>query len=117
MYPKAKYRRTSIDRNEGFEGESIEQKMERIVNNKEPIEDGSPIIYTDRAEGVRPETNIRTDRFDNALDAKDKIDADAYAKREERIREYNEKRNPKKGDEDTKGESTQGTSESASEAK
>jgi hypothetical protein len=32
---------------ETFEGETIEEKVERIVTNKEPISDGAPMIYTD----------------------------------------------------------------------
>ena len=33
---------------ETFEGETIETKVNRIVNNGEPIKDGAPIIYTER---------------------------------------------------------------------
>jgi len=29
-----------------YDGESIETKIERVVQNKEPIEDGTEIIYT-----------------------------------------------------------------------
>lgn len=48
----------------------------------EPIKDGAPIIYTKRSEGVRPEHDIRTDRFDIAIDAMDKT-AKSYAARRE----------------------------------
>lgn len=99
MYKTPTYRKTSINLNQGFEGETIEQRIERIVNNKEAITDGAPRIYTERADGVIPEYDIRTDKWDRVLDAKDKIDADAYIKRSERIQEYNEKRNPKKNGE------------------
>ena len=51
------------------EGEYIEEKVRRIVESGEPIEDGAPIIYTERKDGVRPEYNIRTDRWDIAQDA------------------------------------------------
>lgn len=54
---------------EAKEGEYIEEKVRRIVENGEPIEDGAPIIYTERKDGIRPEFNIRTDRWDIALDA------------------------------------------------
>lgn len=117
MYPKPKYKKTSIDLNQGFEGETIEMRIERIVNNNEPITDGAPKIFTERAEGVVAEYDVRTDKWDRVLDAKDKVDADAYMKRAERIKKYNEERNPKKeGDKpennsggDAGGESTQGT--------
>ena len=60
---------TPIERNVSIEGESIEEKVDRIVNNGEPIEDSAPIIWQERREGVLPEYNPRTDRFDLALDA------------------------------------------------
>lgn len=55
------------------EGETIETKVARIIQNKEPITDGAPIIFTEKKDGVLPAYNIRTDRFDIALDAMDKI--------------------------------------------
>lgn len=62
-----------------YEGETIETKVERIVENNEPISDGAPIIYTERKDGVRPEYNIRTDKFDIALDAMDAVNKSKIA--------------------------------------
>ena len=59
--------------NNSLEGESIEAKVCRIVNNGEPISDGAPLIYTERKDGVKEEYNIRTDRFDIALNAMDYV--------------------------------------------
>lgn len=56
-----------------YEGESIETKCARILQNKEPITDTAPIIYTAKEDGILPAYNIRTDRFDIAIDAYDKI--------------------------------------------
>lgn len=56
-----------------------------MVNNKEPIKDNAPLIYTDRADGVLPEMNIRTDRFDYALDELDAKARNHTAKREAKI--------------------------------
>lgn len=56
-----------------YEGESIETKCARILQSKEPITDTAPIIYTAKEDGVLPAYNIRTDRFDIAIDAYDKI--------------------------------------------
>ena len=39
---------TSMNPVETYEGEFIEEKVARVVENKEPIEDGAPIIYTER---------------------------------------------------------------------
>ena len=60
---------TAIKATETFEGELIEEKIARVVENKEPIEDGAPIIYTERKDGVIPAYNIRTDKGDMALTA------------------------------------------------
>lgn len=56
-----------------LEGEPIEQKIRRILDEKEPITDGAPIIYTEKKDGVRPEFNIRTDKWDIAIQAMDKV--------------------------------------------
>lgn len=58
--------KTQLSVNKSIEGETIEQKCERIESNKEPITDGAPIIYTERNSGVAPQYNIRTDRFEIA---------------------------------------------------
>lgn len=110
-YRKNKVNRTSLKVNEGYEGETIEQKIDRILNNKEPISDGAPLIYTERKDGVRPEHDIRTDRFEVALDATTHIDKAHKAKREARILEMNKDNKAEKhGTEggDGKPESTQG---------
>ena len=48
MYKKTTNLGTGFDINESTEGERIEEKVERLVNNKEPIRDTSPIIYTEK---------------------------------------------------------------------
>lgn len=63
-----------------YEGESIETKCARILQDKEPITDTAPIIYTAKEDGVLPAYNIRTDRFDIAMDAYDKITRTAAKK-------------------------------------
>ena len=81
MYKQNKIRETSINVNTSFEGETLEEKIERIVNNREPIKDGAPLLYTERKEGVRPEHDIRSDRWDIAIDMSDKVSKDVTAKR------------------------------------
>lgn len=58
---------------ETTEGETIEEKVQRVVENKEPIEDGAPIIYTERKDGVIPAYDIRADKWDIALNAMDQV--------------------------------------------
>lgn len=87
MYKKNKINKTKLTRNTSYKGETIEEKVSRIVNNKEPISDGAPITYTERKDGVLPEFNIRTDRFEVAIDAMDAVTKSHQAKREQRIGE------------------------------
>lgn len=82
MKPRKIKNKTSLSVNESTEGETIETKIERIVNNKEPIKDGAPLIYTERAEGVKAGYNIKTDRWEIAIDGTDKIQKSLNAKRE-----------------------------------
>lgn len=74
--------KTSIRINKSYEGESIETKVRRIIENKEPIEDVAPMIYTSRKDGVQPQYDIRTDRFELAIEAMDKVQASKAAKRD-----------------------------------
>lgn len=75
--------RTTLKVNNSVEGETIEQKIRRIVENNEPISDTSPLIYTERKDGVLPAYDIRTDRFDIAIEAMDKLTRTTIAKRDE----------------------------------
>lgn len=86
MYKVPVMRPGSIKRNTSTAGETIEQKIERIISNKEPIKDGAPLIYTERKEGVKPAYNVRTDRFVIAVEAMDKVQGMHQAKREERAK-------------------------------
>ena len=72
MYKKPLYPQSLISVNNTMEGETIELKVARLLENNEPIDDGAPVIYTDRKDGVDPAYNIRTDRFEIAAEMMDK---------------------------------------------
>ena len=96
---------------ETYEGECIEKKVQRIVNENEPIEDGAPIIFQERADGVKPEFNIRTDRWEVAIDAMDKVSAEElskYTKKQEKPGEGIDFKKEQKAEVDikTEGEAT-----------
>lgn len=91
MYRTTKPSKTTIKQNTSYIGETIENKIRRIVNNKEPISDGAPLIYTDRKDGVQPAMDIRTDRWEVAVEAMDKVTKAHQAKREERLKTIGEK--------------------------
>lgn len=109
MYQKNLTPKTSILVNTSYEGETIEQKVNRIVNNKEPISDGAPLIYTDRKDGVSPAHNIKTDRFEIAVDAMDYVTKSELSKREAR---HKPKEEPKQENPGT-GDSTNDTTSKA----
>ena len=52
-------------------GERIEEKVRRILNKEEKITDSASIIYQARNEGVNPSYDIRTDKWDIAIEAMD----------------------------------------------
>lgn len=61
------------------QGESIEEMLRRLTANNEPIPANVQEIFTPRENGVIPEYNIRTDRFDLAIDATNKFAASKQA--------------------------------------
>lgn len=98
-----------------YEAESIEEKVRRIVNENEPIEDGAPIIFQERIDGVKPEFNIRTDRWEVAIEAMDKVSADELSRytksqeKQEKPGEGIEKPKPKEGEQANVELKTNGT--------
>ena len=52
----------------------------------EVISDGADLNYTERKDGVRAEFDIRTDRFEHAIDAMERVTKSHIAKREERLK-------------------------------
>lgn len=70
---------------EEYTGESLEDKVRRTMEAGTPVEAISPMVYTERKEGVRPETNIRTDRFEIAQNAMGTIADGIRTKRTERM--------------------------------
>lgn len=58
-----------------YQAEPREVKLRKIISGESNnMEDGVfPTIYTEKKDGVQPEFDIRTDRFEVAIDAIDKI--------------------------------------------
>lgn len=74
--------KTSMAVNKSYEGEPLEQELARITTTNQPIDASSPQMFTERKDGVMPETDIRTDRWDVAMEAMNKIHKSEIAKRE-----------------------------------
>ncbi len=118
MYKYNKGVKSTIKSVKVTEGESIEEKVFRMVHNKEAITDGAPEIFTERKDGVLAGYNIRTDRFEVAAEAMDTISRSIQAKRENvgklpKSEAKSEAKGEAKGEtkEDSVTESTQGKSE------
>lgn len=67
------------DPNLAYQAEPREVKLRKIISGEaNNMEDGVfPTIYTEKKDGVQPEFDIRTDRFEVAIDAMDKINQSA----------------------------------------
>jgi len=76
---------SGIKRNTSYEAESLENKISRMMHNKEKVDiEGGKIIYTERKEGVSAGHNIRTDRFEVAVEAMDAV-AKSYKARRDKV--------------------------------
>lgn len=67
------------DPNLTYQAEPREVKLRKIISGEaNNMEDGVfPTIYTEKRDGVQPEFDIRTDRFEIAIEAMDKINQSA----------------------------------------
>lgn len=73
--------KSDFEINESYEAETLQQMIARATREKAPIEGGEAIIYTERKDGVEPQYDIRTDRFEIAREAMDKVHSSQIAKR------------------------------------
>lgn len=94
--------RGQLKRNTTYEGQSIEQQIAERMEGGTIELGGKALLYTERKDGVLPETNIRTDRFDIAQQAYYAVEKARKAKRDAV---------PKEGKEGSQNESTQGIAE------
>lgn len=56
-------------------GETLIKKIQRILDENEPLTDGAPMIYTPKQAGVRDDCNIRTDKWALAMNAMDRVNS------------------------------------------
>ena len=76
---------TTITVNVSYEAKPIEIVLQEITTTNEPIAADAPMIYTSRADGVQAGYDIRTDRFDVAIEAMDKVQKTKIAERVARM--------------------------------
>lgn len=82
MYKRPEYASTGLRINKCTAGETIETKVARAIKGGEKIKDTAPLIFQERNAGINEATNIRTDRWEIAVDATDKISKSFSARRE-----------------------------------
>lgn len=87
MYKPSKATTTTFQSPILKRGETIEAKVRRIKSNDEPITDGVQESYTEREEGVRPDNDPRSDKWDAAIEATAKAAKNTLTQREMRIGE------------------------------
>lgn len=71
---------TSLGNIKLAEGESIETRVRKMVESGEPITDTAPLIYTEKKDGIISDYDIRSDKFDVALEALDTLGKTSIAK-------------------------------------
>lgn len=92
-----------------YKADCIEVKIEKLVSNKEPIGKDVPLRYTERKDGIIKDYDVRTDRFEVARDAMEKVHKTNIAKRDSKVVDFDEaKKNLEKS-----GETPANTSDSA----
>lgn len=82
MKKNTNFPRSKFKINNSKEGIFIEEQLVRMKKNNEPIKATSPIIYTERAKGVQPQYDIRTDKMQVAQDARSGISRSRIALKE-----------------------------------
>lgn len=112
-YNFGKIEPSTLEVDNSYIAETIEEKVRRLLNNKDDIGQEVPPIYTERKDGVLPQYDIRADKWDIALDAMTTASKTNTAKREAKIKADEEAKQAKiiemKAKEDGKTESVDGT--------
>ena len=54
-------------------GETLIKKIQRILDENEPLTDEAPMIYTPKQAGVREDCNVRTDKWALAIASMAKV--------------------------------------------
>lgn len=84
--------------NKTYEADPLEIKLAKIMTQNEPIETTTaPPIYTERKDGVLPDYDIRTDRFDIAIEMVDKATRAHRASRMAKIEDMKQEKKPETG--------------------
>lgn len=78
------FNKTQLKGVQSYEAESLERKIESLTTANSQIEETAPLIYQEEQVGIMPAYDIRTDRFETAQEAMDKVTKSIVAKRDEK---------------------------------
>lgn len=71
-------------------GETLELQIKRMKETNQPIEGGAPTIFTARKDGVIPEYDIRSDKWDRALENMEQVSRNRQEQRAEWLKQLDE---------------------------
>lgn len=71
-------------------GETLELQIKRMKETNQPIEGGAPTIFTARKDGVIPEYDIRSDKWDRALENMEQVSRNRQEQRAEWLEKLEE---------------------------
>lgn len=113
MYKKKNRFSTRMAVNDSQEGETIERRMERLMNNEEGEQvEGKDLIYGRPDENVMPNTDIRRDHWADAHEAGSKLIEEQNEWKDNRkkmkIAKEEEEKNGKKGGSETNSDGKTG---------
>ena len=80
-----------------YKGQPIEERCKKLVETGEPIKDTTPLIYTPKEKGVMPQYDVRTDKWDIAQNAMDRVNKERIAKGQQPPREEVKKEDTTQG--------------------
>ena len=80
-----------------YKGLSIEDRCKILLETGEPIKDTTPLIFTPKEKGVMPQYDVRTDKWDIAQNAMDRVNKERIAKGQQPPREEVKKEDTAQG--------------------
>lgn len=75
-------KKTKINGIKPYEADYLEKMIEKRMTGEDIVVGGKGVIFTEREDGVISAHNIRTDRFEEAMEAMDRITARKIAGKE-----------------------------------
>lgn len=79
-YRPVSFTRTQLSGVPTYEGQWLHHKIRKMLDQEESIDEISARIYTEKKDGVLPDYDIRTDKWEHASQAMDVVHKNEIAK-------------------------------------